>query len=296
MGRATGCLFDTPHQRKMYRTALGPNGLFKASPTLRVGTSSLSEYEDPVRDQGPTGGCESASGGMATVISLRTKGAPLPWFPSEDGIYKDSRCFDRSPAANGVLPPLQDDGTTTASSMSALKFCGLRMAGPKPADGRNSDLDPATINNEPRLDELDLQAEIPILVDPAGYAIDLSDTKQAITVIQAALDADKPVRIDIIADNAFQAFFQSWTPSTPPLSSCNPNDPGAGGHAIVLTELVVKPDFSIVLAGLNSWGPVGAPPLVAAGPNLQVGHWQGDASWFTQAVQQATIWDCTRIG
>jgi hypothetical protein len=114
-------------------------------------------------------------------------------------------------------------------------------------------------------------------------------------VIQAALDAKLPVRIDIFCDSAFQAFFQSWTKSTPPLSSCNQNDPNGGGHAILLEEITVNSDNSVILSGLNSWGPLGAPPLVPTGCiNDNNGHWQGDATWFNQAVVQATVWACKR--
>jgi hypothetical protein len=203
--------------------------------------------------------------------------------------------MERSPNPDGSLPALTDSGAMTSDVVTIFQTCGLRKTGGPTPDGRNSDLDPTTTNNEPRLDELDAQAATPVLVDPGGYAVDLTDTQQALAVIQAALNAKIPVRIDIICDNAFQAFFNGWTKSTKPLSTCNPNDPGAGGHAIVLSEMTVTSAMTVTVAGLNSWGENGAPPLVAEGPNLDAGHWQGDAAWFKAAVQQVTIWDCKRV-
>ena len=293
--RRLGAKFDTPHRRRLYKPALGPGGWLTTSPTLSTGTTSLAEFEALVRNQGDTSGCEGPSGAMAAWMAFLAAGAPLPWFPSEEAIYKDARCMERSPNADGTLPPLTDSGAMTSDVVTIFKSCGLRKSGAPTPDGRNSDLDPATINDEPRLDELDEEAETPVLVDPGAFAIDLTDTKQALAVIQAALVAKFPVRIDIICDNAFQRFFQRWTKSTPPLSMCNPNDPGAGGHAVVLGEMTVTSAGSVTLAGLNSWAECGAPPLVAAGPNLDFGHWQGDANWFKAAVQQATVWACRRI-
>lgn len=293
--RATGCLFDTPHHRKLYKPALGPQGLFTISPMLTTGVSSLAMYEALTLNQGPSGSCEGNAGAMAAWMAFLAANDPLPWFPSQDAIYKDARCMERVPNPNGSFPPLTDTGAMTADVVTIFQSCGLKKMGPKASDGRNSDVDPATMNDEPRLDELDEEAETPVLVEAPAYAVDLTDTQQALAVIQAALDAKYPVRIDIICDNAFQRFFQSWTKSMAPLSACNPNDPGAGGHAIVLSEMKVTSALSVTLAGLNSWGDCGAPPLVAEGVNQDSGHWQGDANWFKQSVQQATVWACKRL-
>jgi hypothetical protein len=235
--------------------------------------------------------CEGHSSAMAAWISFLASGNPLPFFPSPDAIYKNARCQERAPNADGSLSPLTDGGAMTSDVVTIFQTCGLKKMGPMASDGRYSDVDMATVNDEPRLDELDTEAETPVLVENPGYAIDLSDTQQAIAVIQAALKANFVVRIDIICDSIFQNYFQSWTPGTPPLSSCNPNDPSAGGHAVELEELTVTSALRITAAGLNSWGACGAPALIDNKLN-PYGHWQGDANWFKTAVQQATVWAC----
>lgn len=285
--RATGCIFDTPHRKRLYAPAVGPRGFMASSPTLQLGTTSLAEYEATVLDQGETGSCEGHASAMAAWMDFAASGSPLPWFPSPDGIYRDARCNARSPVG-GTLPALTDSGAMTSDVMLVFQSCGLRkMQGPAP-DGRNSDVDPSTVNNEPRLDQLDAEAGSTILVDPGAYAIDLTDTQAAIAVIQAALDAKHPVRLDIICDSIFQQWFRS--PGAP-IDDCNPNDPTAGGHAIQCGELQSTAS-GVVLCGLNSWGALGSGSLVA-GPNPS-GHWQGTGNWFAKAVQGAYVWACKR--
>lgn len=290
-----GCRFDTPHRKKLYKPALGPSGLFKTSPTLVSGTTSLAEYEALALDQGQTGSCEGHSSTMATWMGFLAAATPLPWFPSPDGLYRDSRCQARVPNSDGTLPALTDDGAMTSDVVTVMQTCGLRpMIGPT-SDGRNSDVDPSTVNNEPTLDQLDTEAETPVLVNPNAYIVDLSDTKVALAVIQAALKQKLVARIDIFCDTAFQNYFTNWTSSTKPLDSCNLNDPNGGGHAIVMSEIAVTSALSVTLSGLNSWGPLGAPALVPTGCMNAAGHWQGDANWFAQAVQQVTVWNVQKV-
>jgi hypothetical protein len=280
-----GCKFDTPHRLKMYAQAA-------KSSSLITGIQSLAEYETLITDQGPTGSCESHSGAMATWIDFAAQSNTLSWFPSPDAWYKDLRCQERTPNSDGSLPPLQDSGGMTSDAVTVAQTCGLKAIG-QSVDGRNSDVDPNTVNDEPKLSDLDVQTETSVLIDPGAESIDLSDTTAAIATIQQGLLNKHPVRIDIICDSIFQNYFQTYTSTTPPIDSCNPNDPTAGGHAIVLDEVQVNTDGSIILAGPNSWGMLGAPSLVN-GPNKS-GHWQGTANWFKIAVQGAFIWSCKKI-
>ena len=293
--RGLGAKFDTIHRQRMYAKALGPKGLFTTTPTLTTGMASIAAYEALGTDQGPSGSCEGHSGAMGAWMALAASGSPLPWFPSPDGIYRDARCQERSPAADGSLPPLTDSGCMTSDVVTIFQTCGLRKMNAPTSDGRNSDVDPATVNNEPRLDQLDTEAETPILIDPNAYLVDLTDLQEAFAVIQAALKAKLPVRIDIICDSIFQAWFQNYTNGAAPISSCNPNDPNAGGHALLLEEALVTSANSITFAGLNSWGAIGAPALAPTGCINSAGHWQGDANWFKSAVQMVTVWNCSRM-
>lgn len=278
----------------MYAKALGSKGLFTSTPTLTTGTASMALYEALVRDQGQTSGCEGASSAQAAWMAFAATPTPLAWFPSEDGLYRDARCQERSPNADGSLPPLTDSGAMTSDVVTIFQTCGLRKSTAPAADGRNSDLDTSTVNDEPTLDQADTEAETPVLVDPGSFIVDLSNTVEALAVVQSALKLNLPVRMDIIVDSAFQDYFQTWTPSTPPLDTCNPNDPTAGGHATVMSGLVVNSTSDGVIDGLNSWGSIGAPPIVQEGLN-RAGHWQATFNWFKLAVQQITIWKCSRV-
>ena len=101
------------------------------------------------------------------------------------------------------------------------------------------------------------------------------------------------VRLDVFVDSAFQEWFRTWTPSSKPLDTCDVNDPTGGGHAVVQTGIIVSTTGDGVLDILNSWGSIGAPPIVAEGPNT-AGHLRATFRWFQQAVQQATVWKCSR--
>jgi hypothetical protein len=294
-----GCRFDTPHRRLLYPKAVGPAGFLASSPTLSTGTVSTAAFEALVTDQGAgaagTGSCQGHRGAMAAWMSFLAKNQALPWFPSPDGIYRDARCQERAPLADGTLPPLTDSGCMTSDAGIIFATCGLRkMHGPTP-DGRNSDVTVQTVNDEPKLNELDAEAETVVLVNAKVYLVDLSSTPSALAAIQVALSTPgMAVCADIFCDSIFQDWFASWTASTPPLSACNRNDPTGGGHAVLLNEMRVTSANAVTLSGLNSWGLIGAPPLVQTGCINGAGHWQGDATWFEQAVQQVTIWDCTR--
>jgi hypothetical protein len=274
----------------MYASALGIRGLFNSTPTLVTGTTSIAELEDEVIDQTIFSGCEGASSGMAVSMAFKGLGSPLPWFPSMDGIYRDARCQERAPRIDGSFPALADEGCMTSDIITILQTCGIRPMGPR-VGGVNCDFDSATINAEPRLDQLDAEALTSVLVDPGAFAVDLRDLPTAFAVIQKALALKYPVRLDIIADTYLQNYFSYWTPATKPLSGIKPNDPTAGGHAIVLDGMLVKSDGSIVFDNLNSWGHRAAPSL---DPNCvnKAGHFQGDSLWFKQAVMQATIFKC----
>lgn len=285
-----GAKFDSLHRRKMYASALGVRGLFNSTPTLVTGTTSIAELEDEVIDQTIFSGCEGASSAMAVSMDFKGAGAPLPWFPSMDGMYRDARCQERAPRIDGSFPALVDEGCMTSDIITILQTCGIRPMGAR-VGGVNCDFDSATINAEPRLDQLEAEALTSVLVDPGAFAVDLTDLPTAFAVIQKALSLKHPVRLDIIADTYLQNYFSYWSATTKPLSGVKPNDPTAGGHAVVCDELLVKSDSSMVFNVLNSWGPRAAPAL---DPNCinKSGHFQGDANWFKQAVMQATIFTC----
>jgi hypothetical protein len=167
-----------------------------------------------------------------------------------------------------------------------LSTVGIEPIRATPAPGGYTDVDPATMNDEPRLDDLEREANF---LTAGEYAIDLTDPKAAIAQVQASVAAGFPVWIDAMVDSVFEAWGEGWAPGTAPLDSVGaPNDPQRGGHALLIDEVFVLSDGSVTLSGPNSWGAWGAPSFVANGPN-PTGHFRVGANWFAAAVYSATI-------
>lgn len=290
---ALGCKFDTAHRQLRYNMALGASGLWTTTPTLQTGLITLAHYQAPILNQGPVGGCEGERAAMCLWQAFAAAGEELPWFPSQDGIYKAARCDERVPLADGSLPALVDDGCMTSSIYSALLATGIKKAGPVPVDGRNSDLDPSTVNLEPRLDELDEEA---LCVVTGEYAIDLTDPIVAVATMQAALASGYPTGVDFFCDTGFQRWGMQWSAGQPPVNSVRLTDPTGGGHAIGCDQINVTPAGVITLAGPNSWAEAwGSPAIDTSSCPNKGGQWRGDINWFKSAVRGVTIFKVQRI-
>jgi C1A family cysteine protease len=109
-------------------------------------------------------------------------------------------------------------------------------------DGRFSDCDPATINVEPTLGDLEKDVSNCYV---GQYAI----TGDLVTGIAQALAQGLGVVIAIWCDTAFQ----NYTANSAPLGVPNFNDPQGGGHCIYLHGYYTAADGSKVFRGRNSW-------------------------------------------
>lgn len=197
-----------------------------------------------IKDQGRSSGCEAHSGSFATEAAFALAGDPLGFTPSEDDMYKGLRAVERARRTpfGGALVPLQDNGGMTEDCLTYVGGFGIRPRRiAQTSDGRNSDIEIATVNAEPTLYDLESDAER-IVVGP--YAVDpgASDAEHQ---VQAALAARIPVRVDTFVDGAFE----DWTPTQSPIGPPNENDTRGGGHAMVIVGYT--PALYIVA---SSWG------------------------------------------
>lgn len=206
----------------------------------------LEAWAPPIFDQGPTGSCTAHGLAGAVFTALAKAGTPLPWVPSPDGLYKCTRGIARANTTlpSGGLPEFTDGGAELADAIAAGAEWGIHQMGRRPSDGRNSDCDTPTINDEPNLEKLEEAATTLVTgeyrIDPqAGNASDL---------LAASLVGGFPLYDGFFVDGAFEALTPVQVAPAP-----NESDPNGGGHATYLggyrTNLG-KREFRLT----NSWG------------------------------------------
>lgn len=191
-------------------------------------------------DEGTSSCVGHATSGCGTT-ALAAAGTPLPWVWSPDGIYKNARAVDRTPNPDGTLPPLEDGGAQPNQAMRALGEWGVRpMRGPT-SDGRNSDVEKASVNDEPKLGELEDEGATLIVGE---YAI-TSTGKERVREMQTALANGKPFTAAIAASgDAFQGYTSGVLG---PLGTDL-------DHYVYFDGYETADDGSIVFHGVNSWG------------------------------------------
>ena len=233
--------------------------------------ASLERFEVPIMDQGSTSSCTFHSSPMAICVTFAAAGTPLPWVPSQDDGYKLARCIERA----GAPENLRDEGAIPADVMQAISQWGVRPSRAPAPDGRNSDVDPATVNDEPMLGDLEQDAQMLLVGE---YAVDTS-APDAITQMRAAIAAGYALTLAVFVDTAFE----NWDPSTGPLGAPNRKDPQGGGHYLACTSYRTTPDGRTILRGPNSWGTSWG----------IAGHWEGYADEL--APTDVYVMNCRRI-
>ena len=206
----------------------------------------LRPYAPRVKDQGAGEHATNACMGHGTsgVISMtfRAKGKPLPWEPSETGIYTVGRCVERRPDANGVLPDLKDDGASPSQVVRGVNEYGIRPSKAPTPDGRNSDADPAWINDVPSLDELEQDAHHLVVGDhQIFHGQRVADTRKALASLVG-------VGIAFQVDAACDAYDGST-----PLPAPDPKT-SRGGHWVYCVGYRTLSNGKTVFRLRNSWG------------------------------------------
>ena len=216
------------YQRTPFHRLAVRLGLFVGDGALPAHVDLLDAGRLPL-DQAGTSACFGHAAGMGLSIAL-----DLPWVASPAEIYRNGRAIDRTP---GEL--LTDSGTQPSQGFRAINEFGVRPMVALPT--RNSDVDPATVNDEPKLGDLEDEALEVVVGDYGIY----SHGARRITDICTALAHGKPVCIAIAGGSAaFQAYAGGVLG---PLAS--PLD-----HYVLLVGYHTLPDDTVILDGLNSWG------------------------------------------
>lgn len=197
-----------------------------------------------MRDQGQSSACEAHRGSAITEGAFALAGDPLGFSPSEADMYRGLRAVERARRTpfGGALAPLEDSGGMTEDCLAYLGGFGIRPRRvAQTSDGRNSDVELATVNAEPSLYDLEQDAAR-IIVGP--YAVD-PGASDAEYQVQAALASRILVAVDTFVDGAFE----DWTPRLAPVGEPDTNSTRGGGHAMYVVGYA--PGLYIVR---SSWG------------------------------------------
>lgn len=256
--RAKGCKPSTPHKLGAFKT------LTRDDVARRLGVSFVPSSDmdlsgfTPRRsvingrtgslNQGGTSSCTTHSRAGALVTAAGAQGVSLLAVPSPDLPYKGARALERAAAVppNGTLPELVDAGAEFADVSNAESEYGMIPMGTPPPDGRYSDCDPATINDE---------VDVPLL-ERAGYALvtgpyrlALGPGQNVVTSVKALLAAKIPLWVAFYCDTPFENLKKGDVAQAPIVSDA----PGEGGHASYLSAGENTPSgFVGLLEG--SWG------------------------------------------
>lgn len=153
-------------------------------------SATLEQFAPRVMDQGQTGSCTGHATACAVSTALSAAGTPLPFMPSPKGIYTVGRVLGRtSPALN-----LTDDGAEPNQVMRGISAFGVGPMGPLASDGRYSDAELATINDEPTLLELELAARYLVIGEysvftPEDVALAIANRIPVTVAVEAGTDA-----------------------------------------------------------------------------------------------------------
>jgi hypothetical protein len=203
----------------------------------------LGQYSPMILDQGPTGSCTAHAIAGGIVVGLASQGSPLGFVPSPRLTYASTRARERALAAVGAptLPTLTDSGAEIADVMAVIASDGVRPMQAPTSDGRYSDIEPANVNSEPAV--LDIEIAAAHVLD-GPYAVDLT-AASAWNVMKAALAAGLEIDIAFFADTAFENLQSGQVAGAPDTS-----DPNGGGHSVRLSGYTA--DGNAILT--NSWG------------------------------------------
>lgn len=223
----------------------------------------LTPFAPPVMDQGGTGSCTGHGLACAIYTAFAAAGQSLPFVPSPRGLYCVGRAVTRSVGGGDVTAPLTDDGAQPSDVVVGAEQFGIRPMNAPTSDGRLSDCEPANINAEPTLEELEQDA---LKIAVQDHAI-TSVGAERIADICRAIDAGFVVNVGTQVDQAFE----DYGPGSPPVSAPDMSSL-LGGHDLSIIGYRRSADGSVTGIGQNSWD------------KFQWGHagrFEADESWLT---------------
>jgi hypothetical protein len=236
------------HMRTSVRVLFGLAGI---DHTATPPSASNRAFGPGVWHQGGPSSCVGHAINGAVYGTLGKAGTPLDAPCSPDWSYKIGRCIDRHPNADGSRPLLVDTGVMPNQAMRGLSEYGIRPMGPRPADGRNSDVDPSTVNNEPDLGGVEQGAGFELEGDYEIFPWD----PHFIELVRAAIAAGINVCFSIFCDGEGPRSVESWDPTTGPLGAVQTvNDPNGGRHYLYADGYHTLPNGKTIIEWVNSWG------------------------------------------
>ena len=219
----------------------------------------LRPYGAAVMDQGQSSTCYAHAPSAGLYGTAMGQGIQLaPWFPvsvpSQKGIADAVRMLARAkklpPGYKGELPPFVDEGAMPADVVEAIGTIGIRARRPLVPDDRNSDVDPATINDEAgELD--DLKEERQTILTAEHFLDETASDYEA--QLRATLAAKIWVCSGIFCDTRGARSVEEWDPLTGPLGEPDYADPDGGGHYIVICGYDTMLDGTTEWLWQNSW-------------------------------------------
>lgn len=189
-----------------------------------------------ILDQGPTSSCVGHAHVGSVMTRLLAMGIPAPYLLSPTFAYLLARIVDRQ-EINGVLPPITDDGSMPNACVRGIAEWGVCSFDMRPTD-------PATINDEPKI----LELEQSFIVRPRGIYEVLGTGQAREDQIKAALANGFPLTIAAIVDPAFENWSGGDPIDAPDLSQA------LGGHDIYLVGYETLSNGTVVYFIANSWG------------------------------------------
>lgn len=202
---------------------------------------SLLEFAPDMLDQNVTGSCTGGSTMAAVTCELAAAGTPLGFVGSPRGAYLNGRAIDRIPNPDGSLPPLEDNGAEPNQVWRGISEWGVRPMRAPTSTGVNYDCEASNVNDEPKLDELEVEATH-LYVGEYGIT---TTGKQRIVDMQTALAGKKPITVAIAGGS--DAFQQYMGGVLGPLNASN-------DHYVWIYGYEVQPDGSVIFLCRNQWG------------------------------------------
>jgi len=244
---------------------------FRMSDVVKMTAATPSVYDmrdngfvPTVKDQDGTSSCTGHGSSTLIETSFAAQGTPLDFTPSEGDIYRVGREVERARMTPlGLeLPALLDNGAYPHDVMMGLNQFGIRPRR-EVVGGRNSDVDPFTINDDQKLGDLQ---EASSRIITGQYVID-HQASDGIAQARVALSHGIPLGVAFYVDQAFMY----WNKSKPPCSTPDLSTNGGGHWIAVVGYMTINGKTVFILR--NSWG-------TGSGDE---GDWLVDEAWFRAA-------------
>ena len=206
---------------------------------------SLESHECQRLDQGQFGSCGGHGAAAGVFIRFSVLGKPLPWIPSPSFFYRGARSITRGAVSSGDLPTLTDSGVRPCDLAIAVATFGVEpMQETTTPDGRRSDVDDRTVDQELSIAEINTAGRIKV---PGIVTLDLGDPGFTETLC-SLISKGVPVGVGIWVDQAFQSY------SGGVLDAVDMNDPHGGWHWVCAVAYRTDATGGRVIKLVNSWG------------------------------------------